>query len=138
MTARFKPLALHLSAASLALLMVVSGCAAGDTRPTTLPGSTYLLKDSDEISQRLKSEKPYPWTDYTVIDENTLKIDVWLDSESCNGARAEVNETPEAIEVSVFTGYIYGGNGKCILLSKPADLVVATKDPIGDRKIIRP
>lgn len=90
-----------------------------------------------EARDDLENERSATWDCTEAESGNKLRIDFQLVSPKCSGARAEVRETPDAVEVTLWTGTLPEAPRNCTLEAMFASLVVQLDEPLGNREVLR-
>ncbi|MGO3151068.1 MAG: hypothetical protein ACTIJJ_00380 [Galactobacter sp.] len=85
----------------------------------------------------LENERSASWDRIEAESGNKLRIDFQLGSPKCSGARAEVREAPDAVEVTLWTGTLPEAPRNCTMEAMFASLVVQLDAPLGDREVLR-
>lgn len=120
----------------------LSGCSSAGTEaaPTTTASSESAEPAATEADETYRTdlvdEWVVEWERYEIIDENSIRFFFTTGPENCFGARAEVEETADAVQIAVIEGRPAGGPEMCTLIARQASIVVETAEPIADREII--
>jgi len=74
--------------------------------------------------------------EHVVISDTSIGVNFTKGPERCHGSRAVLVEKEDSIGIAVVAGNVPDGPKGCILLATTAHLILHTKKPIGNRKII--
>lgn len=95
-------------------------------------GEAYVW--DEEPSWILKGEEPVQLLQYQVVSDKQIRVFFETGSDSCYGAKYEVKETPDAIEIKVVEGN-YLTTTFCTAEATFQSMLIDLKEPIGDREI---
>lgn len=129
-----------LLATFLSLTLLFSGCTLPDNAETQAGGNTEILESDvgldDTPREDLESERVLTWQEYKAVANTSIRVFFQAQSKRCYGTRAVVKETEATIQIAVIEGLIPGAPDACTRESRQASLLVETKQPIGERKVV--
>lgn len=129
-----------LLATFLSLTLLFSGCISPDSAGTQAGGNTEILEPDtgldDTPREDLESEHVLTWQEYKAVANTSIRVFFQAQSKRCHGTRAVVEETEATIQIAVIEGLIPGAPDACTRESRQASLLVETKQPIGERKVV--
>lgn len=108
-----------------------STAGAAPSGPTSAPGD-------DDPRTDLTDEAPRAWTSFDEVSETALRVHVMTGDLACFGLRAEVDETPTEVLVTVYEGTLPDAPEACTAVGRDASLRVELAEPLGDRPVSQP
>lgn len=117
-----------------------SGGASNDPGSTGHPAPTRSTTPNpapDETPRTdLTDEHPVEWTSYEKVSDHQLRFFFTSGTAKCYGARAVVQEGSSTIWVATIVGTLPDAPAKCSLIALKASILVTTKKPLDDRRIV--
>lgn len=121
--------------------LALSGCSSPDDPVTSPinndPAATRPGQPKDEIPRDdLMQERVVVWDTAEVIGETKIRVAFWAGTHRCFGSRYEVAETNQEIAITVIEGKLPDAPQVCSEEARLATLVVNTRQPVGERRIV--
>jgi len=93
---------------------------------------TYEVQRNDLVRERLEE-----WRTYTMVSNNTIRVDFVSGDKKCYGHRAVLQETDDTIAIAIITGAVNADPLQmCALYASKAAFLLQTRKPIAGRAII--
>jgi len=104
-----------------------------ETASGTGPGSSDVQPRDD-----LLDEHALEWSRTEQLSDKQLRVYFFMGNPKCYGARAEVDESPKAIKITVIEGRLPNGPTNCVLDATEASILIMLDAPIATRSITPP
>jgi hypothetical protein len=112
----------------------VSGDSEGHSAETTTGRSRTDVQPRDD----LVDEHAVKWIRSEQPSDREIRVYFLMSNPKCYGARAQLRDTPNAIEIAVIEGRLPSAPENCALVAAEASILITLDKPVASRRITQP
>lgn len=116
--------------------LLLTGCAPARDPAAQTGNETYgpqvMVPRDDLVSPMV----PVRWKSWRAVDDTTIEITYFAGPASCQGVHALVEQTPQAVTITLSTGAL-PGSGDCMAVALSTVTTITLNEPLAGRQVIQ-
>ncbi|WP_299046645.1 hypothetical protein [uncultured Actinomyces sp.] len=115
--------------------LLLTGCAHASDPAAQTGNGTYgpqVMVPRDD----LVSPVPVRWKSWRAVDDTTIEVTYFAGPASCQGVHALVEQTPQAVTITLSTGAL-PGSGDCMAVALSTITTITLNEPLAGRQVIQ-